>query len=848
MPAGPSKKKAAVEFFGGGGASGVGVVRPDSVFAAKLSHAMSDQDLIDAKYFLRTQSAGGLVRRAHGIELTLAPGEERLRVEVLRADLLRLKISRGGRFDEQPTLAVVDGALAALGGGADFTVEDTPEAVRVVTPELTLTVGKAPFRLDAHRADGSPVFESAENDAYATLNDEFLLTRRRQREDAFYGLGEKTGRFNRAGSAYTLWNTDVLNPNVLGAAQQEYGTHDPRADPRGTVFDPYYVSIPFFYHQRHLQPAMAGFFLDNPYRARFDFQADEEFTIRFLGGQYTEYVFAGPRMAGILAAYTALTGRMQVPPLWALGYHQCRWFAYTQKTTLELAARHREQDFPCDSLWLDIDYMDGYRVFTWNPDAFPDPSAMLAALRAQGFRVITIIDPGVKHEPGYRVFDEAREQDLLCRTQAGEIYVGQVWPGRTAFPDFSLAAARAWWGRLNAAHVQSGLAGIWNDMNEPATGDIPCEAMHFGGGTVPHAQFHNQYATLMAMGTVEGLLAARPDQRTFVLSRAGSPGIQRYAANWLGDNCSRWEHLGMSLPMAAGFGVSGQPFVGADVGGFMENTTPELLVRWYQYGALTPFCRNHNCNHQNDQYPWVFGEAVEALCRRAIERRYRLMPYLYAAFLEASETGAPVQRPLVFDYQDDLGVRAVDDQFLLGRDLLVAPVYQPGQTARLVYLPAGTWYDQEDGTHAGPAWITAPAPLDTIPCYVRAGSVVPMWPEAPPSTMGYHPASIELHVFIPEADGETRSFLHEDDGETFALRAGAFYRTEFVLRREGGAITLAATVTGAGYPAFARREFTLVFHGRSLSPVSVDGQAVTVARDRVTLADAGTGFLLCMGG
>ena len=302
----------------------------------------------------------------------------------------------------------------------------------------------------------------------------------------------------------------------------------------------------------------------------------------------------------------------------------------------------------------------------------------------------------------------------------------------------------------------------------------------------------------------------------------------------------------MSIPMAAGFGVSGQPFVGADVGGFMENTTPELLVRWYQYGALTPFCRNHNCNNQNDQYPWVFGEAVEAMCRRAIELRYRLMPYLYAAFLEASETGAPVQRPLVFDYQDDPGVRQVDDQFLLGRGLLVAPIYQQGQTARLVYLPAGTWYDQDGGTYEGPDWITAPAPLDTIPFYVRGGSVVPMWPEAPRSTMGYHPESIELHVFVPEEDGETRSFLHEDDGETFAFRAGAFYRTEFILRRDGGTITLDAAVTGSGYPAFARREFVLVFHGLPLSSVIVDGRAATITHDHVTIVNAGTGFLLCV--
>ncbi len=808
---------------------------------------MSDQASTDSKYFLWTRQAGGLVRLPRGVELTLDGGGDRLRVEVLRADVLRLRISRGGRFDEQPTLALVDGAAESLGGDAAFTVDDTPDAVRVVTSALTLTVGKSPFHLAAHRADGSPIFESAANAdgtfcAYATLNDEFLLARRCQREDAFYGLGEKSGRFNRAGSAYTLWNTDVMNPNTLGEARATYPKDDPRADPTSTVFDPYYVSIPFFYHHPHLRSEMAGFFVDNPHRARFDFVADERFTIRFGGGQYTEYVFAGPRMPAILAAYTALTGRMQAPPLWALGYHQCRWFAYTQETTLQLAAQHREKAFPCDCLWLDIDYMRGYRVFTWNPDTFPDPQAMLAALREQGFRVITIIDPGVKDEPGYPVFDEAMKDDLLCRTQAGQLYVGQVWPGRTAFPDFSLPAARAWWGRLNAEHVQSGLAGIWNDMNEPATGDIPCDAMAFGGGTLPHARFHNQYGTLMAMGTVEGLLAAMPGRRTFVLSRAGSPGIQRYAANWLGDNYSRWDHLWMGIPMALGFGVSGQPFLGADVGGFMENTSPELLVRWYQYGALTPFCRNHNCANQNDQYPWVFGAAVEAMCRHAIELRYRLLPYLYAAFVEASETGAPVQRPLVFDYQDDLGARQVDDQFLLGRDLLVAPIYEQGRTARLVYLPAGTWYDQDGGSHEGPDWITAPAPLDTIPFYVRGGSVVPMWPEAPRSTMDHRPASVELHVFIPEEDGETRSVLHEDDGETFAFRDGAFFRTEFVLRRDGGEVRLDAAVTGAGYPAFARREFVLVFHGLNADEVTLDGAAASLDGDRLTLANAGVGF------
>lgn len=810
---------------------------------------MPADERLDTRYFLRTLRADRLTRQPGGIEMAL-DGGERLRVQVLRADVLRIQISRNGRFEEKPTCAVVDGGTEALGGEREFSVEETAETVRIVTAAMTLTVGKAPFRLDAHRADGSVIFETAVDDesgepwTYATLNDEWVVTRRCEASDSFYGLGEKTGRFDRKGRDFTLWNTDVLNPNTDGEYKAKYPGNDPRGDQKSTEFDPYYVSIPFFYHQASGQAAMAGFFFDCSRRARVEFSEPEQYRLHFAGGQYTEYVFAGPEMRDILAAYTTLTGRMLPPPLWALGHHQCRWHPYTQETLEALGEDYRQRLIPCDTLWLDIDYMDEYRVFTWNREMFPEPQAMLERLRDQGFRVITIIDPGVKHEPGYRVFDEAQQGDLLCRTAEGTIYVGQVWPGRTAFPDFSLEETRRWWGGLNAAHVQSGLAGIWNDMNEPATGDIPGEAMAFQHGTAPHGHYHNEYGTLMAMGTVEGLLAARPDLRTFVLTRAGSPGIQRYAANWLGDNCSRWEHLWLSIPMAMGFGVSGQPFVGADVGGFIENTHLELLVRWYQYGALTPFFRNHNCAHQHDQYPWTFGEAVENLCREAIELRYRLMPYIYAAFLAAAETGVPVQRPLILEYQDDPAARHVDDQYLFGRDLLVAPVYRAGQTARNVYLPAGAWYDRDGEVVEGPRWVTADAPLESMPFFVRGGSVLPMWPEAPASTMGYQPTTINLHVFLPTADGETRSVLHEDDGVTFARKDGAFYRTELTLRRADGEITLEAAVSGAGYPEFARTEFRVVFHGEVGGEVTVDGETRQLTDGRMTLPNRGESFLL----
>jgi len=778
----------------------------------------------------------GLLARLHG---------EQLRIDVVRDDVVRVTVSRGGRFDESPTFAVCADPLFE---GVDFEVEQRDGLVRLRTAALVVSLGLDPFRVDVHRADGSPVVETAQDAdgrywAYARLNDAFIVRRRCRPEDAIYGLGEKSGSHNRKGRDFTLWNTDVLDPYATAEFTAGRPADDPRADRTSAEFDPYYVSIPFLYHHAHPAGAVAGSFVDNGYRGTYELSHADEYRIHFSGGQYTEYIFAGPGMPEILSAYTWLTGRMALPPLWSLGYHQCRWFRYTEETVEQLAERHREHDIPCDALWLDIEHMDGYRVFTWNADAFPDVAGMLDRLAERGFRLITIVDPGVKYEPGYHVFDEALARDVLCRTEAGEIYVGEVWPGATAFPDFVTEEAREWWGELSAEHVRSGLAGIWTDMNEPATGSIPPTSMRFGRGRYSHERYHNQYALLMAMGTTAGLLRAMPERRTFVLSRAGFAGIQRYAANWMGDNVSRWDHLWLSIPMGMGLGVSGQPFVGADVGGFVGHSDAELFLRWMQYGALTPFCRNHSEIGNVDQYAWAWGDAVRDLVRDAIRLRYRLLPYLYAAFVRAHETGAPVQRPLVFDHQYDPVVRDIDDEYLLGPDLLVAPVVSAGATARQVYLPAGGWYDWHTGEPVGGSrFLLTATPMDRIPIYARAGAVIPMWPEAPPSTADHHPSAIELHVFVPDADGTHGSLLQEDDGLSFAALEGARHRTTFELTRSGDRVTLDARVDGHGYPEFARTAFHLVIHGAAPPTVVLDGIEVRTDDARVAFPNAGGAF------
>lgn len=799
--------------------------------------------MIDTDHYLHPGVAEDVRTTPRGLQAGL--GREQLRVDVVRADVVRIAISRGGVFDERPTHALcVDPFASAV----PFTVdvqEDGKSAV-LRTDGLVVTLGADPFRLDVHRPDGSPVLETSSDPdghpwAYATLNDAFTFRRQRRPHDSFYGLGEKGGRFDRSGRDFTMWNTDVLSPHGSAEFTAARRPDDPRSDRTSPEFDPFYVSVPFFYHQDGKTRAMSGSFLDNGYRLHYDFTSPTEYRVQAEGGQYVEYVFAGPDMAGILDAFTWLTGRPGLPPLWALGYQQCRWHGYSGEMVEALAARHHELGLPLDALWLDIEHMDGYRVFTWNAELFPDPDAMLRRLREAGVRLVTIVDPGLKREPGYRLYDEATAADLVCHTEGGDQYVGQVWPGDTVFPDFALEETRRWWGDLNAAHVARGVSGIWNDMNEPATGRIPPHRMRFQRGQLSHERLHNQYALLMAMATAEGLTRADPDSRPFILSRAGFAGIQRYAANWMGDNLARWDHLAGSIPMATGFGVSGQPFVGADVGGFQGDSRPELFLRWMQYGVFTPFCRNHSEIGYVDQYAWSFGDAILALVREALRLRYRLMPYLYATFEASARTGAPVQRPLVFDHQGDPLSSEQDDQFLLGTDILVAPVLEAGMTSRIVYLPEGGWYDLVTNEHhQGAAFVTVPTPMERIPVFVRSGAVLPMWPEVPASTAGYHPTVIELHLYLPQSDGSRASVLYEDDGLTRAAERGAFRRTDLTLTRRGDEVTLSGRASGDGYPEFVREAFHIVVHGGRVGSVTADGSPARVQEDgRIVVSNRG---------
>ena len=590
-----------------------------------------------------------------------------------------------------------------------------------------------------------------------------------------YGLGEKTGFLNRRGRTYRMWNSDEP-------------THFPTRDPL-------YQSIPFFFLPA--ESGWVGIFVDSAGSSWFDLGegAPERFTAAVEDRTLDAYAIFGNSPAEVVREYCGLTGFAPLPPVWSLGYHQSRHTYTPADRVRRIAAAFRERRLPADVIHFDIMYMDEFRIFTWDPVAFRDPAALIDELAEEGFHVVTIVDPGVKVDPDYEVYRSGREIDAFCRTETGEVYTGRVWPGEAVFPDFSREEVRAWWGAHHTALFGAGVSGIWNDMNEPAdfSGDFyirpeftpPSEVMMDGDGR-PRSMdaYHNVYGLLMCRATRHGAEEGRPGKRPFVLTRAGAAGIQRYAAVWTGDNHSWWEHLAASVPMLLGLGLSGVGFVGADVGGFQESPGAELYARWLQYAVFTPFLRTHTSSFTADQEPWSFGQEVEDIARRYLELRYRLLPYLYQLFREHTDEGTPIMRPLLWHYPDDPAVANLNDEFLLGESLLVAPVTQPGREARAVYLPAGRWQNFWTGERLdGPGHVLAEAPLDRIPLFVRIPAIIPMIP-AVQTTRDFPSQPLELWLYGAGESGEARLTYYEDDGDSTRYREGELNLYEIVWREE----------------------------------------------------------------
>jgi alpha-glucosidase len=617
--------------------------------------------------------------------------------------------------------------------------------------------------------------------------------------ERFFGFGEKAGGLDKRGASLRMRNRDA---NV-------------RLDA-----DPLYVSIPFFLVlARDDRGARAtGFLLDVFAPSSFDVARSDprRVELRSDAGGIDLAVFPGPAPRDVLRRFTARVGRTPRPPRWALGHHQSRWSYASERQVRAVARELRARGIPTDAIHLDIDHMRGHRVFTFHPRRFREPARLFGDLARNGFRAVAIVDPGVKTDREWDVFRRGAQHGAFCTRDDGSLYTLRVWPGEAALPDFNRPEVRAWWGEEHRPLVEAGVAGVWNDMNEPAGWErdvrlgrviLPWRGQDTSRmrqadpadpeRSVPHEHVRNLYGQQECRATRAFLEDARPDRRAFVLSRSGFAGIQRYAAIWTGDNASTWASLRLSLPMLLNLSLSGVAFCGADIGGFALSCTPELYARWIQIGALYPFARTHSMWAKRRQEPWRFGPRVEAIARAALELRMRLMPYLYGLFCEAEASGAPVWRPLFYEFPDDPEAAAVEDQVMLGPALLAAPVVHRGTREREVYLPAGSWFSfDDDARFVGPRRVRVAAPLERLPLFARAGSTVPT--QSPVRHTSETPEeSLVLEVF-PGGDG--RAAVIEDDGETRAYRRGAEARSEVhVVARAGHRLRIDLGTRTAGF-------------------------------------------------
>ena len=751
-------------------------------------------------------------------------GQAIIQVEALRDDVVRIRVARDEVLPEDASWAVLPSARKQR---VSVIPENSATAVGFRTKSLRVRIERTTLRLSVMDLAGNVLQEDALGWPLEFHDNVFRVYKQMPADEHYFGLGDKVGPLDRRNQAFTLWNTDAYN-------FQE-------------STDPLYKSIPFFLTMR--AGRTLGVLLDNTWCSSFDFgkQVDGVYSFGGEGGSIDYYVLYGPDPKRVLESYAWLTGPPPLPPLWSLGYQQSRYSYETEAQVRQVADRLRADRIPADALYLDIDYQQANRPFTVNSARFPSFVSMLADLSQEGFHVVGITDLHIADLPdhGYAPYDTGKAGGHFVRNPDGSIFVGKVWPGPSVFPDFTQQNTREWWGTLYSKLVSDGLAGFWNDMNEPSvfnTPDktIPDDVQHrieepgFRPRVASHREIHNVYGMENSRATYEGLLKISPDQRPFVLTRATYAGGQRYAATWTGDNSATWNHLRLTTPMLENLGLSGFGMSGADVGGFIGTPPPELLTKWTELAAFQPIDRNHGEKGTAQREPWVHGAEQEDIRRHYIEERYKLLPYLYTAVEEMSRTGVPVLRPLFLEFPEatadehPLDLDAANE-FLFGADLLVAPSPFPEKLDTYpVQFPPLDWYDYWTGERLKSAGKPGFMPvlvhptLDALPIYVREGSIVPMQPLI--QSTGEIPQGPLLLRVYPGQD--CKGSLYQDDGKTMGYKRGEFLRMQFSCTVEGDSVKVhIGTHQGSYQPWWSNLQVEVYGLDSTVSYTVVSGKA-----------------------
>jgi alpha-glucosidase len=736
-------------------------------------------------------------------EISGQTSNARFRLRFFSPGVVNLCITNKSEFEDFSYAVVQKSATVK------FTVEEHAEGLLIKTDQLQVSIGRKNTHIVFKNTAGKIINEDDPELGTCWNGDQVTTYKKLQEGERFIGLGEKTGPLDRRGAGYVNWNTDNFG----------YGTGS----------DPLYCSIPFYIGVHN--GLSYGIFLDNSFKTFFNFGASNNRFSSFAAdaGEMNYYFIYGNTVADIIRDYTLLTGRMEMPPLWSIGYQQCRYSYYPDREVLNVANTFREKDIPCDVIVLDIHYMEKYKIFTWSKKDFSDPQRLLKDLKALGFEIVLMCDPGIKVEPGYHTYDDGVQKDVFIKYPDGKNYTGQVWPGWCHFPDFTRPQTRQWWKEQLKDYVDLGVQGFWNDMNEIATwGNMLPEniEMDFEGNKASMRRGRNVYAMQMARATYEGTKSQMQNRRPFNLTRAGFSGIQRYAAVWTGDNVAYDEHMMLGVRIVNSMGLSGIAFAGYDVGGFVGNADSKLFARWVSIGAFSPFFRGHSMINSRDSEPWSYGEETEQISRNYIKFRYQILPYIYALFHEAATTGMPVQRSLAINYTHSSKVyeSTFHHQYLFGPSFLVAPVESNKEFVK-AFLPDGSdWYSLYNGTlYSGNCEMIFECPLHRLPVFVKSGSIIPM--QTATSHVNEKTDTLFLHVYAGKNDS---SFdFYEDDGTTFEYQQNQFSRRRIEFKPNEKKIIIGKT-EGKYNSGF--RNVKLILHGfaAAIEEVKVNGAKKTL--------------------
>ncbi|RPD38561.1 TIM-barrel domain-containing protein [Chitinophaga barathri] len=718
------------------------------------------------------------------------------------------------RMDKQPLAK--DFSYAVISQPQAFTprVTQNGEEVRIETDSLVARIGKDPFSITFYTKSGEVISADEPGLGTSWIGEEVTTYKTMQEGERFVGLGEKTGNLDRKGSSYTNWNTDAYGYTVTQ--------------------DPIYSTIPFYIGIHH--GLSYGIFFDNTFRSDFNFGASNNRFSSFTanGGEMNYYFIYHPQVAGIVSAYTQLTGRMKMPPLWSLGYQQNRYSYYPEAEVMRIAQTLREKQVPADGITLDIHYMDAYKLFTWNKQRFPDPAGMNAQLQKLGFRTTVIVDPGIKVEKGYHAYESGLKDNIFIKYSDGQNYTGQVWPGWCHFPDFTSVKGRAWWKQQVKSYTSAGVSGLWNDMNEIATWGqrMPDNVLFdFEGNPVTHQQAHNVYGLAMVRASYEGAKEALPNERPFILTRAGYAGLQRYSAIWTGDNRAEDDHMLLGVRLMNSLGLSGVAFTGMDIGGFTGNGGPALYARWIQIGAFTPYCRSHTGINTKSAEPWAYGEEVLEISRNYINLRYKLLPYIYSCFYNATQTGLPLMRTLALTDTHDPKVydTRFQNEYQFGPAFLIAP-FESKQAYAPVYFPKGDWYSLYDDTkETGGQEKMLTLGMHTLPVYVKESSIIPM--QSLVQTTKEKPSdTLFLHIYKGNIANDF--MYYEDDGETFDYEKEGYFRRNISYRPQEGVLLLEKA---SGKLASKFKNIQLILHGfAGQENISVEGKQVNAEKGKTS--------------